>query len=124
MLAHRIEVLLRFGRSLERRRHRARPARLNVILEQALLAGPQLDAEARALELRGHGVGGNELVEAVAPGPAPLFCAEIAQHRRQDGKGYQALLAIDDLEIAGFAVAGPRQIAASGVEQQYRAQKV
>src|SRR5260221_1558966 len=103
MLAHRIEVLLRFGRSLERRRHRARPARLNVVLKQALLAGPQLDAEARALELRGHGVGGNELVEAVAPRPAPLFPAQIAQHRRQDSQGYQAMLAIDDLAKTGFS---------------------
>ena len=124
MLADGVEVLLRFTWVLEHRHRLARPARLNVILQRDLLPGPQLDAEARALQLGGCAIGGDELVEAVAPAPAPFLGAEIAQHRRHHRQRHEALLPVHDLEKARLAVARLGQIAAGAVKQEDSAQEV
>src|SRR5690242_1431645 len=95
-----------------------------MILEQVLLAGAQLDAEARPSLFRGRAVGCDELIQTAAAAPPPPLGVEIAQHCGHHGEGYQALLPVDDLKQARLAVARLGQVPARAVEQEYRAQEV
>ncbi len=124
VLAHRQQPLLGQARRLEGRQGRAGAARLHVVFEEAPLTCAQLDAKPNAVQSGRGSIGGDQLIEAVAPAPAPSLSSQIAQYGGQNRERHQPLLAIDDLEQARLALAPFRQISAAGLEQKYGTQKI